>query len=175
MSPDQIAGLVASLVVAIGSITGWLAWARPRLKARRDRERRKDFALLGGDLIDPLTGKKVGEQPPLGQWMASSSELMTNTNRNLEATNRNLQKLTELVSTQVHAQLSDHETRITTGEKERAQIQRDMDEFKKARDERIAAHLDSAYMLKLAADGNDPDLAPRPVEAEQIDPDDPTE
>lgn len=139
--PSVVIATTASLVVAIGGLTGWIRWAHPKWRARRERERQKDFALLGGPIKDPLTGKQVGTQPPLGQWMADI--------------NGGLSKLTETVSS-----LNDAHRRLNTVETRQAQLIRDVDDLKKARDERIAAHLDSAHAWRALTDG-DPDLLPR--------------
>lgn len=172
MNVVALAYLGASIVAVIGGIVAFVRWAHPAIKAHMARERAKDLAILGGPIIDPLTSEKIGEQPSLGVWIVQTSKQMADTNANLAAANKTLKKLTDIVSNQIHETLADHAQQLKERAENEAVLRRDVNDLMKARDERTALHLESAYMLKLAGEG-DPDLQPpRKVDAEQIDEDD---
>lgn len=138
MSVSAVMYVAVSLMAIIGGIAAFVRWAHPHFKARRIRERAKDFAILGGPIIDPLTGKTTGVQPPIGQWMSDI--------------NGGLSKLTATVSS-----LNDAHRRLEVVEANQAALQRDVAELKKARTERMVTQAESAQMWRALAD-KDPEL-----------------
>jgi len=93
-----------SLAVLLTAWISWVKWAHPKWTARQAREKAKEFALLGGPVIDPLTGKTTSIQPPLGQWMGDI--------------NGSLQNLTDVLTAQSHQadQITDLQHRMSAVE-----------------------------------------------------------
>lgn len=131
MSVTAVTYVAASLMAIIGGVVAFVRWAHPHFKARRIRERAKDFAILGGPIIDPLTGKTTGVQPPIGQWM---SDIKGDINHLAQVVGEHA----ELRKTSV-----DHEHRIKALEDARA--------------EQMITKAESAQMWRALAD-KDPEL-----------------
>lgn len=97
---------LAAILAALGS---WHRWVKPRMKAYQDRERAKDFAILGGPVIDPLTGRTIATQPPIGQWMSG-----------IDASLKHLSDLLQ-AQTQQAEQIADLEHRVAALEQSRTE------------------------------------------------------
>lgn len=157
MSVPAVMYVAVSLMAIIGGIAAFVRWAHPAIKAYVAKARARDLAILGGPIIDPLTSEKTGEQPSLGVWIVQTSKQMADTNANLAAANKTLEKLTDIVSNQIHETLADHAQQLKERAENEALLRRDVDDLMKARDERMITQAESAQMWRALAD-KDPEL-----------------
>lgn len=140
---------LVDIAVVLGSlgIPGAIAWLVhklwPRMRAKRERERAKDFAILGGPIRDPLSGKVLAVQPPLGQWMSGIKDDISN--------------LSTIVARQ-----AEQNDRISANTADVSELKVRVKTLEEDRTERIVTRAESAQMWRAVAE-NTIDDGPTPA------------